>query len=79
MFLCHLSLAEDPTVIPPFSPLVPLLLSQWWGHEGLSSPLEPVGVTNGNTALPAARSTNSKQRVGGGRERRGVIRKRNEE
>lgn len=36
-------------------------------------------MTNGNTALPAARSTNSKQSEGGGREWRGVIRKRNEE
>ena len=49
------------------------------GSGVLSSPLEPVGVTNGNTALPAARSTNSKQSEGGGREQRGLIRKRNEE
>ena len=62
----------------PF-PLVPLAPFPVVGSEGLSSPLEPVGVTNGSAALPAARSTNSKQSEGGGGERRGVIRKRNEE
>lgn len=36
-------------------------------------------MTNGNTALPVAHSTNSKQSEGGERERRGVIRKRKEE
>lgn len=49
------------------------------GSEVLSSLLEPAGVTNGNTALPVAHSTNSKQSEGGERERRGVIRKRKEE
>ena len=43
------------------------------------APLEPVGVMNGNGALPVARSADSKQSAGGERERRDVIRKGNEE
>lgn len=44
-----------------------------------SSPLEPLGVTNGDAALPVAGSASSKQSERVERERRGVIRKRNEE
>lgn len=78
IFLCSpLSLSVEPSVI--LYSLFSLAPFPVVGSEGLSSPLEPLGVTNGNTALPAARSTNSKQSEGGERERRGVIRKRNEE
>lgn len=62
----------------PF-PLVPLLFSQWWGQRVLSSPLVPAGVTNGNEALPAARSTNSKQSESTERKWKSVIRNSNEE
>lgn len=72
-----LSLSLEPSVI------LCLLLSPApfpvLGSEGLSSPLEPLGVTNGNAALLAARSANSKQSGDGGRERSDALRKRNEE
>lgn len=53
----------------------PLLLSHEWGQRVLSSLLDPVGVTNGNMALPVARSTNSKQSEGGERKWRGAMRR----
>lgn len=53
----------------------PLLLSHEWGQRVLSSLLDAVGVTNGNMALPVARSTNSKQSEGGERKWRGATRR----
>lgn len=60
--------SQEPSVI--FSFPCSLALFPVVGSEGLSSPLEPVGVTNGNMALSVARSTNSKQSEGGEGERR---------